>query len=72
MTNYNVVPDIITSKDMDYLSDMFNWNYDAFKCTYNSLDKITDEEIRSMMNRVSDVLRNNMNSVLSILGGNHE
>ncbi|MBQ8193004.1 MAG: hypothetical protein IJZ46_02925 [Bacilli bacterium] len=72
MTNYNVVPNIIASKDLDYLSDMFNWNYDAFKCTYNSLDKITDEEIRSMMNRVSDVFRNNMNSVLSILGGNHE
>ena len=41
--NYNEVPDIITGKDLDYLSDMFNWNYVAYKCAYNAIDKITDE-----------------------------
>ena len=25
---YNEVPNIITGKDLDYLSDMFNWNYE--------------------------------------------
>lgn len=29
---YNKVPNIITGKDLDYLSDMFNWNYDALIC----------------------------------------
>ena len=24
--NYEQVPNIITGKDLDYLSDMFNWN----------------------------------------------
>ena len=28
---YNEVPKIITGKDLDYLSDMFNWNYEGKK-----------------------------------------
>jgi hypothetical protein len=32
---YNTVPTIITGKDLDYLSDMFNWNYHAYKNIYN-------------------------------------
>ena len=27
MMNYNQVPSIITGKDLDYLSDIFEWNY---------------------------------------------
>ena len=30
-----VVPDILTGKDVDYLTDMFNWNYGALKKTNN-------------------------------------
>ena len=28
---YENVPNIISGKDLDYLSDMFNWNFNAFK-----------------------------------------
>ena len=28
---YNEVPNIITGKDLDYLSDMFEWNYGTLK-----------------------------------------
>ena len=28
---YDEVPNIITGKDLDYLKDMFNWNYEALK-----------------------------------------
>ena len=38
MENYNVVPNIITGKDLDYLSDMFNWNYSGYKEMFNSLE----------------------------------
>ena len=31
MQNYTEVPNIITGKDLDYLSDMFNWNYSSYK-----------------------------------------
>ena len=30
MKNYNEVPNIISGKDLDYLSDIFNWNYGAY------------------------------------------
>ena len=71
--NYNKVPNVITGKDLDYLSDMFNWNYGAYKSTYNSLENITDEEIKSVIERASNIFHGNMTNVLSILeGGNNE
>ena len=42
MQNYNVVPNIISGKDLDYLSDMFNWNYTGYKELYNTLENISD------------------------------
>ena len=27
--NYNKVPEMIAAKDLDYLSDMFNWNFNG-------------------------------------------
>ena len=65
--NYENVPKIITGKDLDYLSDMFNWNYGAYKNTINAVDNVNDEEIRNMLNKASDLFYNNMNNVLNIL-----
>lgn len=71
--NYSKVPNIITGKDLDYLSDMFNWNYGAYKSTYNSLENITDEEIKNIVERASNIFHGNMTNVLNILkGGNNE
>ena len=73
MENYNVVPNIITGKDLDYLSDMFNWNYLAFKNTSDAINNVSDDEIKNMLERGSELFNNNMNMVLSILnGGNNE
>lgn len=65
--NYEVVPNIISSKDLDYLSDIFTWNYGAYKCTYNSLENIQDEEIKEMLERVANMFHNNMSNILAIL-----
>lgn len=65
--NYTEVPNIISTKDLDYLSDMFNWNYGAYKCAYNSLKSITNEEIKDMIERVSNMFHNNMSNILTIL-----
>ena len=73
MESYNVVPDIITGKDLDYLSDMFEWNYLAFKNTNDAVRNVMDEEIKSMLERGCELFTSNMNIVLSILnGGNNE
>lgn len=70
--NYKQVPDIITGKDLDYLIDMFNWNYGAYKGIYNSIDKVNDEEIRKILEEGSELFDENMNLVLDILGGTDE
>ena len=65
--NYENVPKIITGKDLDYLSDMFNWNYSAYKHTVNEIDCVNDEEIKDILTRASDMFYDNMNNVLNIL-----
>ena len=72
MENYNVVPNIIPGKDLDYLSDMFNWNYSGYKEMFNSLDNIKDEGVKNMISKVSDMLYDNMTNILNILGGSYE
>lgn len=73
MENYKTVPDIITGKDLDYLSDMFEWNYLAYKEVSNAVDSIVDEEIKDILDRASQLFYNNMNMVLGVLnGGNNE
>jgi len=74
MQNYNVVPNIISGKDLDYLSDMFNWNYLAYKKMINSIDMINNLEIEETIEKAGDTFKENMNIILDILneGGSHE
>lgn len=66
--NYEVVPNIITGKDLDYLSDMFQWNYGALKTVNSSMNSVSDEEIKSIMQKTYNIFESNLNSVLNILG----
>ena len=67
MNNYNVVPNIITSKDLDYLSDMFEWNCAALKKTNESIGKVSSEDIKLVLEKGYDLFYNNLNLVLNIL-----
>jgi len=71
---YNEVPNIITGKDLDYLSDTFNWNYEALKKTHVAINQVTDEQIKTTLEKASNLFKNNLNVILSILneGGNNE
>ena len=66
-TNYEKVPNIITGKDLDYLSDMFNWNYGGYKSSINAVERVTYEEIKNILIKASDLFYGNMNVVLNIL-----
>lgn len=70
----NEVPFMISCKDLDYLSDMFNWNYGAYKNTINEIKSVNDEEIKSILERGSNIFHSAMTKVLNILnnGGNNE
>ena len=65
--NYVKVPNIITGKDLDYLSDMFNWNYGVYKNTINAIDSVNDEEIKEVLNKASDLFYSNMNMIINLL-----
>ena len=70
---YNEVPNIISTKDLDYLSDMFNWNYGAYKSSLNASNSVTDEELNNLLLKASNIFHSNMSKVLNIIqGGNNE
>lgn len=70
---YNKVPDIITGKDLDYLKDIFNWNYGAYKNTIDAIDNISDTALEKHLDTCADAFYNAMNDVLEILeGGTNE
>ena len=68
------VPNMISCKDLDYLSDMFNWNYGAYKSTCNAINSVNDVEIKDMLSKASNVFQGNISKILNILneGGNNE
>jgi len=73
MEKYDKVPDIITGKDLDYLKDLFNWNYGAYKNTVDALDNIEDSSLEKHLNKCAKAFYNAMNDVLLILeGGSNE
>ena len=75
MENIKVsVPNMIGCKDLDYLSDMFNWNYGAYKSSSNAINSVSDSEIKDMLTRSSNVFQGNISKILNILneGGNNE
>ena len=64
---YEMVPDILTGKDVDYLTDMFNWNYGALKKTNSYLNIVSNLEIRERLEEAISLFKDNLNEVLSIL-----
>ena len=72
--NYEQVPDIISSKDLDYLEDMFNYNYLGYKKIVNYIDMVNNLEIEEIMEKAGNTFNENMKKILDILkqGGNNE
>ena len=70
---YENVPNIISGKDLDYLSDMFSWSYNAYKFTLNALNN-KEEDVTNMLKKASDEFYNILTRILSILnnGGSNE
>ncbi len=64
---YEVVPNIISCKDLDYLSDMFNWNYSAYKNSLSATNNVSDENLKETLNKCSEAFKNSMNEIINIL-----
>ena len=71
--NYEKVPNIIAGKDLDYLSDMFEWNILSLKKINDSIPKVQNEEIKDILRKACGMFDTNLKVILSILeGGNSE
>ena len=69
---YEEVPNIISCKDLDYLSDMFNWNYSAYKNALNASKNILDENLKIVFDECSKLFYDELNNILNVLNGGNE
>ena len=58
------VPNMISTKDLSYLEDMFNWHYVIAKkaCTY--MDMVSDDKIRDFFENVYNTHKNICNKII--------
>ena len=67
MKKYEEVPYIISTKDLDYLTDMFNWHYGAYKNCLDIIDSLTDENLKKSVRKVNKQFYGFMSDILNIL-----
>lgn len=64
---YEEVPTMISCKDLDYLSDIYDWNFNASKLANHFSNEVTDEEIKELLEKVASVHEEHAQAVLNIL-----
>ncbi len=61
------VPAIISTKDLAYLSDMFEWNFIAAKKALHYSNEVQDENIQKKLKNVYQMHEKNLKKILEIL-----
>lgn len=62
----------ISGKDLDYLVDMFNWNYSAYKNVTSACLSVSDSNARELMERAKGVFYNSLLDIVNILEASYE
>lgn len=65
----DTVPQIISTKDLSYISDMFELNYTAYKQINYYLNNITEEGIIEILEDAKQMHYNHLVYLISILNG---
>lgn len=68
----NEPPVMISTKDLAYISDMFEWNFTASKVAHDFQEKIENLEVKNLVSKVSMMHSNICRKLISILGGQNE
>lgn len=63
----NNVPTIISTKDLSYISDMFNWNFTAAKKALCFSKEVTDFEIKNELENIFEMHKNICLELLNII-----
>lgn len=64
----NTVPTMISTKDLAYLEDIFNWNLTASKKANHYLSEIQDADVKKLAEKVKELHKDICNRILKILG----
>lgn len=67
-----MVPNIISTKDLSYLTDIFEWNFVAGKSSYTNSLNCNIPSIKDILIKGHEIFNSNCDDVISILGGNYE
>lgn len=62
------VPTMISTKDLAYLTDIFNWNFTAVKKANHYLDEVENEEVKEAVENFKELHQRICNAVIKILG----
>jgi hypothetical protein len=65
-------PVMISTKDLSYISDIFEWNFVVSKTASHFMSEIEDEDISSYMEKVSKMHSNICRNLARILEDNDE
>lgn len=68
----NEPPVMISTKDLSYISDIFEWNLVAGKTANHFVNEVEDEEIGNLLENVSNMHGNICKRLVRILEGNYE
>ena len=61
------VPNMISTKDLDYLKDMFEWNFNASKLAYHFSEETTNPIVKDMITKVSRMHSEHSRKIKNIL-----
>ena len=62
------VPSIISSKDLSYIEDMFNWHFVICKKAYDYSELVLDEEISAHMKNIAKKHEKICEKLIKMLG----
>lgn len=68
----NTVPTMISTKDLDYISDMFEWNFTAGKVANHFYQEIQNENLKEVAKEVAMMHQAHCQKLIQMLGGNYE
>lgn len=63
------IPNMISTKDMAYIDDMFNWNMIVTKKLTLYLDEVCDEDVKEAFIHLRDIHLKHCNTLSKMLKG---
>lgn len=67
----NQPPNVLSTKDTQYITDMLSWNLLAAKETNNFASKVNCQEIQQTMNEVYQMHKKHYDQLLNLLQNNN-